>query len=115
MTVAAATGAPPVALLTVPLTVPGATPRKKWVFGVVCPAVITTFRLVETKPGAEAVRVWLPAVNPARLYALALSVPVLAPPLSVTVAPATVPPPDEFETGPVTAPGVGVSVRVKLA
>src|ERR1700682_44540 len=75
---------------------------------------MTTFRLVETKPGAEAGRVWLPGVNPARLYALALSVPVLAPPLSLTVAPATVPPPDEFETVPVTAPVVGVSVRLKL-
>src|ERR1700682_1277695 len=75
---------------------------------------MTTFRLVEPKPGAETVRVWLPAGNPDRPTGLGRSVPVLRPPLSLAVAPATVPPPDEFETVPVTAPVVGVSVRLKL-
>ena len=71
---------------------------------VVWPTVTDAVCVPELNPTAVVVRVWLPALRPLRVYPPELFVVVLAPPLSVTVAPATAPPPEALVTVPVTAP-----------
>src|ERR1700682_1917342 len=87
--------------------------RLKLTFWVVWPAVTGTVSVPGLKPLAEAVRVWSPGASPARVYRPEPSVVALAPPLSLTVAPAMAAP-DTLVTVPLTAPMVGDGVRLKL-
>src|ERR1700730_7176518 len=114
VTVAPEIGAPPEALVTVPVTAPAAGARLKLTFWVVCPALTVAVTVCGLKPLADAVRLLLPAVSPDRGYTPDPLVVAVAPPLSVRVAPAITAPPDELATTPVTAPVVGVDVRAKL-
>src|ERR1700737_5563155 len=114
VTVAPEIGAVLDALVTVPVTDPAAGARVKLMFWVVCPALTLAVSVCGLKAVAEAVSVWLPALRPERVYTPEALVVVVAPPLSVTVAPAMTAPPDALVTRPVTAPVVGGGERPKL-
>jgi hypothetical protein len=117
VTVAPVMTAAPTVLVTVPVTpcVVAEGVRLKLTFMVVFPEVTDAVCVWELKPGAVAVRVWLPGVSPDRVYAPEPSVVALAPPVSLTVAPDMAAPPAALSTDPLIDPGAGgTAVRLKL-
>src|ERR1700737_4371214 len=103
--------APPAALVTVPVTAPGATGRMKLAV-VVWPTVTVAVSVCDVKPVAEVVRVWLPGASPERGEIPEALVVAVGPPLSLTVALAIAAPPEPLVIVPLGAPVVGV--RMKL-